>query len=66
VTRAFERVKCPGCAKVIAAYISHFGDVGELRLVPHNRSRKGATLKVPCPASARTIVRAHGGWTVAP
>ena len=66
VTRAFERVKCPGCAQVIAAYRSHYGDVGELRLVPHNRARTRAKPGVPCPGSARTIVRAGGVWRLAP
>lgn len=56
--RAYERIRCPGCQQLIAAYIPHGSDGRDLRLVVHGSGRR-------CAASDRRVVLARGRWTVA-
>lgn len=62
-TREYERVTCPGCQRVISAYIPHFGDGSGLRLVKHNlEPGRGPIARERCSHSERIIVRDHGKW----
>ena len=61
--REFERVICPGCGRVIAAYIPQFGDGSGLRTVKHV-DKSFAPRVWDCPASRRIIVRQHGAWRI--
>jgi len=57
--RRYERIRCPGCQQVIAAYVPQGSDGTDLRVVPHHGPSG------PCAASDRGVVLAHGRWTVA-
>lgn len=60
--RTFERVRCPGCQRVVAAYVPHGGDGAGLRLVSHRVEPTRAGL---CVCSECVIVpNGQGGWKV--
>jgi hypothetical protein len=68
VTREYERVTCPGCQRVISAYVPHFGDGSGLRVVPHNIVKGRLGGHVRCGLSDRIIVlvRDAGTWRLDP
>lgn len=61
--REFERIRCPGCQREIAAYVPKHGDGSGLRLTPHHET---PSMKArPCAFSRRLVVRDRGVWRLA-
>ncbi len=52
--REYERIRCPGCHRQIAAYLPQ-GDGSGLRLMPHKYGW-ARRQKTPCPWSDRIVV----------
>jgi hypothetical protein len=53
MTRHFEKSTCPECARSISAYVPHFGDGSDVRIVPHNRLDSRGGHDGICPASGK-------------
>lgn len=65
--RTYERVRCPGCQRMVHAYVPHGNDGRGLRVVPHNTlaATAGHARGQHCPLSDRIVVANHeGGWKV--
>lgn len=66
----YERVKCPGCERVVSAYIPFGGDGSGLRLVKHSTvdaAKRYNGKQVPlCRMSGRIIIRREGKWILDP
>ena len=44
MTREYERVRCPACKRVIAAYVPHRGDGSDVRMVKHREPKPSIKL----------------------
>jgi hypothetical protein len=67
-SRMFERVPCPTCQRIVAAYVPGIRFGQELRLQGHGRipTREGVKT-VLCPASGKTIsLNYQDVWTLEP
>ena len=66
--RVFERVRCPTCQRIVAAYVPGIRFGQELRVQGHGMipTREGVKT-VPCPASGKTIsLNYQDVWTLEP
>lgn len=60
--RDYERVRCPRCGRMVAAYTPLGGDpTGRLKVLAHTR-RASRTRTTACPVSDRMIAHGLGGW----